>query len=100
MLLCEVQLGDPMQELLYASYTAGDDAKSKGKLATLGMGSTIPQGWKDAECVHPSLKGVVMPDVSDGLKMLDQQTRSLLYNEYIVYDVAQIRQRYLLKVSM
>ena len=100
MLLCEVQLGNPMQELVQASYTAGDDAKLKGRLATLGMGSTIPQGWKDAACVHPSLQGVVMPDVSHGLETVDQQTRSLLYNEYIVYDVAQIRQRYLLKVSM
>ncbi|EEA24474.1 hypothetical protein TMatcc_007576 [Talaromyces marneffei ATCC 18224] len=100
MLLCEVQLGDPMQELIHSSYTAGDDARAKGQLATLGMGSTIPQGWKDAACVHPSLQGVVMPDVSCGLEVLDHTSRSLFYNEYIVYDVAQIRQRYLLKVSM
>ena len=99
MLLCEVQLGDPMQELIYSSYTAGDNAKATGQLATLGMGSTIPQGWKDATCVHPSLQGVVMPDVSRGLETTDQ-LRGLVYNEYIVYDVAQIRQRYLLKVSM
>lgn len=100
MLLCEVQLGDPMQELIHSSYTAGDDAKANGKLATLGMGSTIPQGWKDAGCVHSSLQGVVMPDVSRGLETLDDMSRSLYYNEYIVYDIAQIRQRYLLKVSM
>lgn len=100
MLLCEVQLGDPMQELVHSSYTAGEDAKANGKLATLGMGSTVPQGWKDAACVHPSLQGVVMPDVSCGLKTLDNMPCSLAYNEYIVYDIAQIRQRYLLKVSM
>ncbi|EED18221.1 poly(ADP)-ribose polymerase PARP, putative [Talaromyces stipitatus ATCC 10500] len=100
MLLCEVQLGDPMHELVHSSYTAGDDAKAGGKLATLGMGSTIPKGWKDAGCVHPTLKGVVMPDVSHGLESLDQMSRILYYNEYIVYDVAQIRQRYLLKVQM
>ncbi|RAO73675.1 uncharacterized protein BHQ10_009687 [Talaromyces amestolkiae] len=100
MLLCEVQLGNPMQELVHSSYTAGEDAKANGKLATLGMGSTVPEGWKDASCVHPSLQGVVMPDVSSGLKTLDNIPCSLAYNEYIVYDIAQIRQRYLLKVSM
>ena len=100
MLLCEVQLGDPMQELVHSSYTAGDDAKANGKLATLGMGSTTPKGWKDAACVHPSLQGVSMPDVSFGLETDHNTPRSLLYNEYIVYDVAQIRQRYLLKVKM
>lgn len=99
MLLCEVQLGNPMHELTNASYTAGDDVKAGGKLATLGMGRTVPQGWKDAACVHPSLQGVVMPDVSRGLETNDQYG-GLFYNEYIVYDVAQIRQRYLLKVKM
>lgn len=100
MLLCEVQLGNPMQELVHSSYTAGDDAKANGKLATLGMGRTYPRGWKDAACVHPSLQGVVMPDVSCGLETAGDMSSVLCYNEYIVYDVAQIRQRYLLKVSM
>lgn len=99
LLLCEVQLGDPMQELQHASYTAGEDAKASGKLATLGLGSTIPLGWKDAGCVHPSLEGVMMPDVATGLGDSNKMG-ALMYNEYIVYDVAQIRQRYLLKVRM
>lgn len=99
LLLCDVELGDPMLELQHANYNAGEDAEKAGRLATLGLGSTAPQGWKDAGCVHPELKGVLMPDwsVPPGPS---GKGGSLLYNEYIVYDVAQIRQRYLLYVRM
>jgi poly [ADP-ribose] polymerase 2/3/4 len=34
LLLCEAELGDPMQTLTDASYSAGEDAKAKGFLAT------------------------------------------------------------------
>jgi len=47
-----------MQNLIAAHYNAGDDAKAKGMLSTWGQGQTGPSKWKDAECVHPSLKGV------------------------------------------
>jgi hypothetical protein len=60
LLLCEAELGDPMQELVNASYTAGEDAKKKGMVSTWGQGSTGPSKWKDASCVHPSLAGVKM----------------------------------------
>ncbi|KAL1968943.1 hypothetical protein VTN77DRAFT_777 [Rasamsonia byssochlamydoides] len=99
LLLCDVELGDPMLELEHGNYNAGDDAKAKGCLATLGLGATAPQRWKDASCVHPNLKGVLMPDTSVPPGPSGKGA-SLLYNEYIVYDVAQIRQRYLLKVHM
>lgn len=60
LLLCEAELGDPMQELTNASYNAGEDAKKKGMLSTWGKGSHGPLKWKDAECVHPSMKGIKM----------------------------------------
>lgn len=60
LLLCDAELGQPMQELTDASYTAGEDAVAKGMWSTWGQGSTGPQGWKDAGCVHPSLAGVKM----------------------------------------
>lgn len=60
LLLCEAELGDPMQELVNASYNAGEDAKKKGMVATWGQGTTGPSKWKDAGCVHPSLAGVKM----------------------------------------
>ncbi|KAK0728783.1 poly polymerase catalytic domain-containing protein [Lasiosphaeria miniovina] len=89
LLLCEAELGDPMQELIKASYNAGEDAKAKGMVSTWGKGSRGPLNWKDAACVHPSLAGVKMPDVSVAPGRTDVPGASLYYNEYICYDVAQ-----------
>lgn len=60
LLLCEAELGQPMQKLTNADYDAGGKAKQQGMLSTWGQGMTGPKAWKDAECVHPSLKGVQM----------------------------------------
>jgi poly [ADP-ribose] polymerase len=60
LLLCEAELGDPMQKLTDASYSAGEDAKGSGKYSTLGMGSTAPASWIDAGTVHDSLGGIRM----------------------------------------
>jgi len=64
LLLCEAELGDPMQALTDASYSAGEDAKEKGLLSTWGQGTTGPSRWKDAGCVHPELDGVKIPDTT------------------------------------
>ncbi|KAJ5802035.1 uncharacterized protein N7503_004485 [Penicillium pulvis] len=98
LLLCDAELGDPMLELVHSDSNAGNNAKSQGKIATLGRGKTVPGGWKDAACLTPELNGVTMPDVAVGQAWDDNA--SLRYNEYIVYDVAQIRQRYLFYVHM
>ncbi|EGP82505.1 uncharacterized protein MYCGRDRAFT_51199 [Zymoseptoria tritici IPO323] len=101
LLLCEAELGDPMQELVDASYDAGDDALAKGLLSTWGQGAVGPALWKDASCVHPSLAGVQMPDTvtkpPGDTTVLDA---CLEYNEYICYNVDQVRLRYLLRVKM
>lgn len=60
LLLCEAELGQPMQKLTNAAYDAGEKAKQQGMLSTWGQGMTGPQAWKDAQCVHSSLKGVQM----------------------------------------
>ncbi|KAJ5781100.1 hypothetical protein N7457_006260 [Penicillium paradoxum] len=99
LLLCDAELGAPMLELNSSDYSAGTVALQAGKIATLGMGSNVPGGWKDAGCLTPSLKGVKMPDAALG-NTDDNQRRCLFYNEYIVYDIAQIRQRYLFQVKM
>ncbi|KAJ6134592.1 hypothetical protein N7523_000914 [Penicillium sp. IBT 18751x] len=99
LLLCDAELGDPMLELINGDYNAGENAAKEGKIATLGKGERIPAGWKDAGCLNPALQGVKMPDVSCGTAHRDD-TAWLQYNEYIVYDVAQIRQRYLFYVHM
>ncbi|KJF60509.1 polymerase [Coccidioides immitis RS] len=101
LLLCDVELGDPMLELTHSDYHAGDRAKDENKLATLGMGRTVPYGWRDAGSVHEDLAGVLMPDTTEAPRSCDDgQNRSLYYNEYIVYDVAQIRIKYLFCVGM
>ncbi|KAK3356497.1 poly-ribose polymerase-like protein [Lasiosphaeria hispida] len=100
LLLCEAELGDPMQELTGASYNAGEDAKKKGMISTWGQGSAGPKKWKDAECVHPSLKGIKMPDTSIDPGDTNVPGAYLCYNEYICYDVSQVRLRYLFRVKM
>lgn len=89
-----------MQTLTNASYTAGEDAATKGMWSTWGQGRTGPKGWKDAGCVHPSLAGVKMPDTTQAPGDTKVQDASLYYNEYIAYDVAQVRLRYLLRVKI
>jgi poly [ADP-ribose] polymerase len=100
LLLCEAELGNPVHELTDASYTAGDDAKAKGMCSTWGKGRVGPSQWKDAGVVHPSLAGTLMPDVSVIPGDTNVDRAYLQYNEYIAYDVAQVRLRYLLRVRM
>ncbi|KAL4921926.1 poly polymerase catalytic domain-containing protein [Aspergillus aurantiobrunneus] len=100
LLLGDVELGDPLYELYDSDYHAGENAKKQGKIATLGKGHTIPAGWKDAGCIHPDLQGIQVPDTSSGTANHKTGHGYLMYNEYIVYDVAQIRLRYLFFVDM
>ncbi|KAJ5085253.1 hypothetical protein N7532_010024 [Penicillium argentinense] len=98
LLLCDAELGEPMLELVHADSNAETAVRNAGKIATLGRGMKIPGGWKDAGCISDTLKGVKMPDAVCG--MAEDHTGGLIYNEYIVYDVKQIRQRYLFYVHM
>lgn len=60
LLLCEAELGKPMQTLTDASYEAAETAKEMGAYSTWGQGQTAPKAWKDAGCIHPSLAGATM----------------------------------------
>ncbi|KAK4565371.1 hypothetical protein LTR86_003988 [Recurvomyces mirabilis] len=100
LLLCEAELGSPMLVLQSGDSNAGSIAKSKGHYSTWGQGKMAPKGWKDAKCVHPSLEGVMMPDTTDAPGETNVVGGYLQYNEYICYDVAQVRLRYLLRVRM
>ena len=53
-----------MLELEIGRQDAAELAKQHGRIATWGKGATVPRGWKDAGCVHPDLKGVMMVSVS------------------------------------
>ncbi|KAL7112627.1 hypothetical protein ACP275_04G014300 [Erythranthe tilingii] len=90
LLLCEVALGD-MAELVTANSNA--DKLPAGKLSTKGVGQTAPD-LSEAQTLE---NGVLVPLG----KPKEQPGRkgSLLYNEYIVYNVDQIRMRYLVHVN-
>ncbi|KAF4120713.1 hypothetical protein GMORB2_2717 [Geosmithia morbida] len=100
LLLCEAELGDPMHELIHSSYSAGEDAKKLGKVSTWGMGRTGPSKWTDACIVNDGLKGIKMPDPDTPPSTICENDRVLYYNEYICYDVAQVKIRYLFRVKM
>lgn len=99
LLLCEAELGKPMRELRNSDSNGAENAKKAGAWSTWGKGGTAPLVWEDAEKVHPSLKGVKMPSTSTPPGQTNYDA-FLAYNEFICYDVAQIRLRYLFQVKM
>ncbi|KAK4317648.1 hypothetical protein Pmani_011270 [Petrolisthes manimaculis] len=89
LLLCEVALGD-MYERTGAEYV---EKLPKGKHSTKGVGRTCPdpsQSIKLEDGVEVPLGKGTSADVS---------RTSLLYNEFIVYDVAQINVKYLINLN-
>ncbi|XP_061603098.1 poly [ADP-ribose] polymerase 1 [Cololabis saira] len=88
LLLAEVALGN-MHELKKASHVT---KLPKGKHSVKGLGRTAPDPNATA-----NLEGVQVP-LGKGVNTNIDDT-SLLYNEYIVYDVAQINMKYLLKIK-
>lgn len=100
LLLCEAELGKPMQVLTNAQYDAGSTAAQQGMISTWGQGLTAPKGLKDAGCLHPSLTGAKMPDTTQDPGATGVSGAYLQYNEFICYNVAQVRLRYLLRVKM
>ncbi|KAJ7456439.1 PARP-domain-containing protein [Mycena latifolia] len=100
LLLCEVA-AKPFYELCTAEYDADRGCKTNKKKATKGLGRTQPGKWKDAgkALENAELVGCHMPD-GPGQDTPIPAGGYLQYNEYIVYDVSQIRLRYLLMVKM
>lgn len=88
-LLCEVALGN-MYELKHAEFVK---SLPKGKHSTKGCGMTEP----DPKGAFVGSDGVEIP-MGKGIGSSIGHS-SLLYNEYIVYDVAQVNIKYLLKLN-
>ncbi|KAM8850853.1 poly [ADP-ribose] polymerase 2 isoform 1-T1 [Spinachia spinachia] len=92
LLLCEVALGES-NELLDADYEA--NKLPAGKHSTKGLGRTGPH---PQACVDLDGVSVPMgPAVETGVGT--NRCYSLLYNEFIVYNPAQTRMRYLLRIK-
>jgi poly [ADP-ribose] polymerase len=106
LLLCEVELGKPLLELTANDYDAQKPhydtekhARDSNCISTLIVGQIVPAGWRDAACVHSTLEGVSMPDGTSSTKQSEMPPHQS-YNKYVVYDVAQIRLRYLVWVDI
>jgi hypothetical protein len=90
LLLCDVALGN-MHELYHADYI---EKLPHGKHSTWGRGKTQPDPEKSVKLKN----GVEVPcglAISAELK----KDSSLLYNEFIVYDVAQVKVEYIVKLD-
>lgn len=89
LMLCEVALGT-MQECHHATYV---EKLPPGKHSVKGLGGT----WPNPKESYMRSDGVEIPL---GRPVKDPSLRSsLLYNEYIVYDIAQVNCQYLLKTK-
>ncbi|KAK0056913.1 poly [ADP-ribose] polymerase 1 [Biomphalaria pfeifferi] len=89
LLLCEVALGN-MYELTHSEFVT---KLPKGKHSTKGLGKTCP----DPKGNYVTPDGVIIP-MGVGTPSGVEKT-SLLYNEFIVYDTAQVNIKYLLKMK-
>lgn len=89
LLLCEVALGN-MYECKQAEYVTKLPA---GKHSTKGVGKTSPNPSK-SHFTESKVEVPIGTPQKSGVK-----DTSLLYNEYIVYDTAQVNVRYLLQVN-
>ncbi|KZV74744.1 Poly polymerase [Peniophora sp. CONT] len=95
LLLCEAAV-KPTFEQLNANSNAAEDCKKAGKMATHGLGRWQPSEWQDAGSAlgNDSLLGVHMPK-GPAKERTDKQY-GLYYNEYITYNVSQVKLRYML----
>ncbi|PIA61335.1 hypothetical protein AQUCO_00300704v1 [Aquilegia coerulea] len=89
LLLCEVALGE-MAEVLFPNSNAGQ--LPEGKLSIKGIGSRVP----DSSEFKVLEDGVIVPL---GKPKMQPQQGSFLFNEYVVYNVDQIRMRYVIHVN-
>ena len=91
LLLCETQLGDPAYVRSDHEYNAADSMRERGLISAKMAENPAnePVGWMDAGVANHQLKGALMPDYRTPLPAARGNP-----NEYIVYDVAQVRIRY------
>lgn len=92
-LLCEVSLGKT-NDLLAADYDA--DKLPKGCNSTKGLGKIAPS----AEGYETLPDGVVVPSgIPSDTGVENSEGYTLNYNEYVVYDVKQVRSRFLVQLK-
>ncbi|KAJ6541171.1 PARP-domain-containing protein [Mycena vulgaris] len=97
LLLCEVAAA-PFFEQTRANYHADIDCAKAQKRSTKGLGRSAPAAWTDAGVAlqNNELRGCMMPA---GRRRLRGDQPVLEHNEYIVYNLNQIRVRYVVMVK-
>ena len=90
LLLCEVALGN-MNEKLHSDYYAGN--LPPGKNSTKGVGRTFPDPKNQIKLDDGAIIPMG-PGISENIP-----GSHLQYNEFIVYDVSQIKIRFLLRTK-
>ncbi|KAJ7677717.1 PARP-domain-containing protein [Mycena polygramma] len=97
LLLCEVAAG-PFYEQDNGNYNADVDCAAAGKRSTKGLGRSAPAHWTDAGAalLNDELRGCMVPR---GSRRRRTVRPALYHNEYIVYNLDQIRLRYVVMVK-
>ncbi|KAL1761238.1 PARP-1-like protein [Schizophyllum commune] len=105
LLLCEV-VAQPYHEAYEFDFQADQTCKKNGKVATKALGKMQHEDWTDAgeKLGRDDLRGVLMPgghakDLSSTFPRPSVKCEDN-WNEYIAYDVSQIRMRYLLQIRL
>jgi len=94
LLLSEVALGE-QYERLRSEYDAAKSCKQAGKQSTWGKGRTAPA--PSGTVPLPGTPGVTVPKGKHAATNIPDTV--LQYNEFIVYDLKQIKQRFVLQVK-
>ena len=95
LLLCDVALGK-QYERLAAEYEADRSCRKAGAQSTWGKGKTHPDPAGNATL--PGDPALTVP-MGKGKDSGIGHRSTLLYDEFIVYDTAQVRQKYVLTVK-
>ncbi|KAJ5994981.1 poly polymerase catalytic domain-containing protein [Penicillium waksmanii] len=108
MLICEVEVGKKPQPCNVAPLGDIKAMHNQGHISYFAAGKTDFNKWCDAGAVNSSLAGVQMPDTPSGRSKSKIDPKSMLvtagyghhrHNEWVVYDPAQIRQRYFVQFT-
>jgi len=91
LLLYKVQLGDPSYMRTGLEYTAADSMRTRDWISTKTAGNPANEllKWMDAKAVKEESEAALMPDCDVKLPLAGGNP-----NEYIFYDVVQVRIRY------
>jgi len=106
LLLCDVALG-AQHELIASQFEAHERSVKRGKHSTFGLGKTCPDPAGTAT-IPPGISvpmGKCAPSayLADNLERIKEEgggkRSELLYNEFIVYDTAQVQAKYVVVVD-